>query len=126
MKKTIKPSNPYTIEDSFILKNLRANPMFKFDARLQSLEKDLLEYNFLTPEQQDILKKVKTLYLPKVLLKPNQADFLRKMSSLPANRMSSAEKSIIAKMYAKACAGDQWQDEERILVSGIMKKYKEI
>ncbi len=61
--------------------------------------------------------------MPKVPLNPRQADFLRKMNSLPANRMTRDEISIIPKMYAKACAGVEWTNEERTQIATIMRKY---
>jgi hypothetical protein len=104
-------------------KEIRSIPMFNFDSFLQSLEDYLTAHGALTPAQQNALKKVKWRYQPKVPLNNKQIAFLHKMNNLPSDKMSSDEKEIISKMYAKACSGTEWNDEERTQVLSIMKKY---
>jgi len=106
-----------------LLKDLRSTPMFNFDPFLKSLEKYLLAHDTLTPAQQQAFNKVKWRYTPRIALNKKQIDFLKAMNTLPTNEMDTNEIETISKMYAKACAGTTWNDNERNEVAFIMKKY---
>ncbi len=111
------------VKFKLLLKQLRLIPMIEFDPFLKSLEQGILNFGNLTPKQLGALEKVKKKYSPQVSLSKDQLNFLDKLANLPANKMSTQEKEVIARVYSKACQGTPWTEDDKSKVSFILKKY---
>jgi len=98
-------------------------PMFYFDPFLQSLAKAVRTFGSLTPKQEMALQDVKDKYTPKVSLNDAQEKFLKKLQKLPSHNMIKKEKQIVCSVYAKACRGQKWNEDDRTNILAIINEH---